>query len=177
MHATSARGCITTTRIRRRRNTRTKQLLSRFAYTCVRTSERSDDEYSHSRGRTRQALPSRVAGGRWAPPFAGSVPAFAHRVAAPEKRRDLLGAERRVLGSERGGGARADREERGGKDDAAEDLVTHYEAHGGLGGDSWARRVAAGSGDWVPSRVDGTRKHVFEWRHSGDGQSGDRAQI
>src|SRR5258708_10318319 len=141
MHATSARGRITTTRIRRRRNTRTEQLLSRFAYTYVRASERSDDEYSHLRRRTRQALPSRVAGGRWAPPLAGSVPEVSGGVTAPKKGRNVLGAERRVLGRERRGGARADRAARGRKDDAAEDFVTHYQAHETLGADSWARRL------------------------------------
>src|SRR5712664_2816752 len=37
-----------------------------FAYTCVRTFGRSDDEYGHSWRRTWEALPSRIAGGRWA---------------------------------------------------------------------------------------------------------------
>src|SRR6266436_5960495 len=153
MHATSAPGSITTTRIHTRRSTHTNQLRNPFRYTCVRTSGRSDDEHRHSWRRTRQALSPRLAGRRWPAPLPGSLPPLPHRVAAQKKRRDVLGAERRVIASEGRRGPWPDRAERGGQDDAAEDSVAYHAAHHRLGRDSWPRRLAARSRHGLPSRT------------------------
>src|SRR5260370_40847055 len=86
----------------------------------------------------------------------------------------VLGAEGCIAGGARGRGAGADRAERRGEDHAAEDIVAHHAADGGLGGDSRTGAQPVGGGNGVPSGADGAGEYVSERVDFGDEQAGDR---
>src|SRR5882757_2368637 len=85
-----------------------------------------------------EAVPAGSAGGYGVAACAGAVCPIATKCVTRGEDGDVLGAEGRCAGGKRRGGAGADRTERGGQDDVAEDTVSDYAADGRLGGDSGA---------------------------------------
>src|SRR5271155_4938978 len=118
-----------------------------------------------------EAVPARVAAEEHAAAGSFEPGAEVAVVCFPAgKRRDVLGAEGCVAGSEGRRGAGADRAERSGEDDAAEGVVANYAADDGVGGDSWAGGEPAGSGNRISSGIDGAGERVFERGDPGDGK-------
>ena len=142
-------------------------------------TERAKDEWhgGDTGGRSGEAVPAGSAGGYGVAACAGAVCPVAAERAARGEDGDVLGAEGRFAGGKTGGGAGTDRPERGWEDDAAEDIVPDYAAHGGLGGDTGAGAQLAGGGDGLSSGTDGARERVLVRSDPGDGEKGDRPEI
>src|SRR5260370_1231041 len=107
-----------------------------------------------------EAVPARGARRSGAAACAGGFCAVALAGSARGAAGDVLGVEGCLAGGARGRSAGADRAERLREDDAAEIIVAHHAADGGLGGDSRAGAELAGGWDRGPPGADGAGKDV-----------------